>query len=374
MAYFNNNASFYPEFLSAEGFDYIYSSVSKASTAEEVHDALITHWSEPGQPDPVVGSSASLPTPANHEYMAPGSSWMPQADWYSRPSFADHDWRMPETQPELPGFLSSSSSLANALGTEVPTVMPAPGSFPLGYWGNIQGGPSTSTFDPLNMYTTYQLSTGPTRTEQTQATRRFQPYGTSRTRTIEYANAEAGPSTLAPPPVPYVGPPAPEPSGGLLSETSADAEQTQTILEEDEVPRQVTQRTGVPTTGEAKPRRYRVQAKGPTSSLLEWAKTQMAREELPSFNEALAAAVEAIQTIRPALNQEPYLAKTALKREQPLSTKAEKERGRRTVERGLYKELSRMYPRGPKPWLRHELLARVVQDLPTHQDPPMTTP
>jgi hypothetical protein len=66
MASFNDNTSFYPDFLSAEGFYDIYSSVSKASTAEEVHDALITHWSEPGQPDPVVGSLASLPAPANH--------------------------------------------------------------------------------------------------------------------------------------------------------------------------------------------------------------------------------------------------------------------------------------------------------------------
>ena len=49
-------------------------------------------------------------------------------------------------------------------------------------------------------------------------------------------NAEAGPSTLVPPPVPYVGSPTPEPSGGLPSETSADAEQTNPTKEEDEVP------------------------------------------------------------------------------------------------------------------------------------------
>jgi hypothetical protein len=96
------------------------------------------------------------------------------------------------------------------------------------------------------MYTTYQLSTGPTRTGQTQATRRFQPYGTSRTRAIEYANAEAGPSTLAPPPVPYLGPPAPEPSGGLLSETSADAEQPIPISENDEVPVSALYRSHIP--------------------------------------------------------------------------------------------------------------------------------
>jgi len=66
-------------------------------------------------------------------------------------------------------------------------------------------------------------------------TGRFQPYGTSRARTIEYGNAGAGPSTLVPPLVPYIGPPMPQPSGGI-SETPANAEQTQTNTEEDKVP------------------------------------------------------------------------------------------------------------------------------------------
>jgi hypothetical protein len=57
----------------------------------------------------------------------------------------------------------------------------------------------------------------------------------SRTRTNEHRNAEAGPSTLALPPVPYVGPPTSQPSGGI-SETTADAETKETITEEDEAP------------------------------------------------------------------------------------------------------------------------------------------
>ena len=57
----------------------------------------------------------------------------------------------------------------------------------------------------------------------------------SRARSYGNGNAEAGSSTLAPPPVPYVGLPTLQPSGGI-SETTADAEQPNQITEEDEVP------------------------------------------------------------------------------------------------------------------------------------------
>lgn len=69
------------------------------------------------------------------------------------------------------------------------------------------------------------------------STGRFNPYGMSRShiRLNEYRNAEAGPSTLIPPPVLYVDQPTLQPSGGL-SETMADAETTQTIPEEDRIP------------------------------------------------------------------------------------------------------------------------------------------
>ena len=88
-------------------------------------------------------------------------------------------------------------------------------------------------FPQQSVHTYHQPSTGPTRTE---STRRFQPYGMSRPRLNEHRNAEAGPSTLVPPPVPYVGLPTLQPSRGVISETTADAETIQTTTEEDKVP------------------------------------------------------------------------------------------------------------------------------------------
>jgi hypothetical protein len=63
----------------------------------------------------------------------------------------------------------------------------------------------------------------------------LQDYSATGTRVVGHTNAEAGPSTLRPPPAPSVGSPTPQPSG-WLSETSADAEKSHTITEEAEVP------------------------------------------------------------------------------------------------------------------------------------------
>ena len=66
-------------------------------------------------------------------------------------------------------------------------------------------------------------------------TGRLQPYGMSGARPYKHRNAEAGPSSLVPPAVPFIDLPTPQPSGGI-SETTADAETTQKITEEDKVP------------------------------------------------------------------------------------------------------------------------------------------
>ena len=66
-------------------------------------------------------------------------------------------------------------------------------------------------------------------------TGRFQPYGMSRTRPNEYRNAEAGPSTLTAPLIPYFDLPTSQPPGGI-SETTANAEPEHTITEEEEAP------------------------------------------------------------------------------------------------------------------------------------------
>ena len=56
-----------------------------------------------------------------------------------------------------------------------------------------------------------------------------------RARSNEHTNAEAGPSNLAPPFIPYVAPPPTNPTGGT-SEATADAENNQTVTEEDAAP------------------------------------------------------------------------------------------------------------------------------------------
>ena len=84
------------------------------------------------------------------------------------------------------------------------------------------------------MQPSYLPSTGPTRPGLI-PTMRFQPYETSRAHVNEHRNAEAGSSTLAPPFVPYVGLPTPQPSGGI-SEMPADAGINNTTIEEDKVP------------------------------------------------------------------------------------------------------------------------------------------
>ena len=65
-------------------------------------------------------------------------------------------------------------------------------------------------------------------------TRRFQPYGAPRARSDEHTNAEAGPSNLVPPLVPYVAPPPTNPSGGN-TEVTADAG-NQKVTEENAAP------------------------------------------------------------------------------------------------------------------------------------------
>lgn len=61
---------------------------------------------------------------------------------------------------------------------------------------------------------------------------RFQPYGTPSVHLNEHTNAEAGPSTLTSLLVPCVAPITRYPSGGI-SEATADAENDQTVAEEE---------------------------------------------------------------------------------------------------------------------------------------------
>ena len=62
----------------------------------------------------------------------------------------------------------------------------------------------------------------------------FQLYAVPRTHPSGHGNAEAGPSTLVTPSVPYIDLTVPEPSGGI-SETTADAKTDAPVTEEDGV-------------------------------------------------------------------------------------------------------------------------------------------
>jgi len=201
------------------------------------------------------------------------ASYVAQTDCYGQPSHSDQYWPAVghQVQPHRTGFLSQDDSLAEMLASETSTMVPAPSSgeniccietfvkrtkqsslVPFDYWGENQSGPSTSTFSTVsfrvrlslcdnfntfpqqNVQPLYQPSTGANRTGLI-STARFQPYGMSHSRTNEYGYAEAGPSTMVPQSVPYVGLPTLQPSGGI-SETTADAESNQTNTEEDKAP------------------------------------------------------------------------------------------------------------------------------------------
>jgi hypothetical protein len=82
----------------------------------------------------------------------------------------------------------------------------------------------------IAMFAPYQQSMGPARSEP--QTERSEPYTTRRSRPSEHINAEAGPSTLPAPLVPYVEPSTLQPTRGI-SETTADAERGNTTIEED---------------------------------------------------------------------------------------------------------------------------------------------
>jgi hypothetical protein len=78
--------------------------------------------------------------------------------------------------------------------------------------------------------TPYQSGIGSTRTKSRY--RQIMPYPTHHARPNEHANAEPGPSNLAPQPTRSRARPPKNPSGGL-SEATADAENNKTITEED---------------------------------------------------------------------------------------------------------------------------------------------
>ncbi|KAF9652321.1 hypothetical protein BDM02DRAFT_3109317 [Thelephora ganbajun] len=185
----------------------------------------------------------------------------------------------------------------------------------------------------------------------------------SRACLFEYGNAEAGPSTLVPPLIPYVGSSTSQPSGGTISSTTADAVTTQTTTEEDEVP--ASKRTRRP---------YRVSTQKDASKLCDWVQGWKKLPEVPTLNRVLAVAAEVIPTIRPVASLQPCLLIGYGKRTAVGSKKANAEFERRNVERRLLQELSRYYPLGPNQKVRtrlqllslgkHDAITRYTSDTP----------
>jgi len=145
------------------------------------------------------------------------------------------------------------------------------------------------------------------------------------------------------------------------------------------VQRRAPKRTRLPH-GQGRPRPSRVQKQGDARKLRNWVQRQNGSQKPPSLNKALASkhishvvkrrtglidfhavAVGIIRENRPRVNPEPCL-QTMPAGERPTgcSKSAEEEYERRTVERGLFEELSMYCPLGPdqREWTCPRLLSK----------------
>ena len=189
------------------------------------------------------------------ESVTPATSYTNRTDGHW-PSY-DRAVNYRQTQSYQSGNWNPDASFASTAASEGSTAVYTPSSgeypleelgahrshtVPLNYQGANQSGASTSTSSvvpPLrnpadtcrqgNADTSRWSRTVPDRARMTQ-TEWHQPYGVSRTRPNWHGNAEAGPSTLLTPPVPYISQPTTRPSGGI-SKTVADTI-NQSITEE----------------------------------------------------------------------------------------------------------------------------------------------
>ena len=291
MDYYNNaNANLYSISSASTEFDtYPFPNQIPATEEARTHgyDAYADYWCAVEQPGPMVSSPANLQAitsygkchcslssinvlPGTPDSVDSATSYAAPAIGYGQSSYG-YDWPVIDHYPHS-GFSGWAGSSAAVVASSTPTAVPTPSSgkgivsykmeesinhqsrtVPFDYWGTSQSGPSTSTFYTVsarvrlpssnsvhavpqeNVHTSYESSAGPARTALMSAGR-FRPYGTPYTRLNEYREAEAGPSTLAVPPVPYGGLSIPQPFGGILSETTANADSNQTLTEEYRVP------------------------------------------------------------------------------------------------------------------------------------------
>ena len=128
--------------------------------------------------------------------------------------------------------------------------------------------------------------------------------------------------------------------------------------------------------GPSKDRNHRALARQFSPRLIAWAQKRLGWHFPPRFNKALeseypatfnrmacltrsfrdVAALEAIRTLRSPLYREPWIQKSKLGEGEPTTKAARDERHRRAVERRLYEQFSRYYPRGRLKWERMKLL------------------
>ncbi|KAF9779717.1 hypothetical protein BJ322DRAFT_337069 [Thelephora terrestris] len=341
------------------------------------HEIPADRWGMATQQGPAFGSQPSLPGGAGFNSVAEATLF----DGYSQPSLTNRCWPAQSQQPYLSRVGSSDWGAFPTRTTMAPgpsRIIPTPINVPLCDWGANQSGPSTSTFD-WNVPTTNQSMSGPSRTGQS-STRRFQPYGTSRAREPEQRNAEAGPSTITLPQVAYVGSPTPEPTGGLIPEAKADANNEQPFTEEEEAPKQRCRRKRLPN-GEGVPRGGRKREQSDFRKLGDFVQHWKNLPSRPTNAEALWEAREYIRTIRTEVYMHPRL-KTGVVQPCPEDNEHAKiEWERRNVERTLMGELSQYYQvpgdnlvtrgqKSQKDWVRPALLKEVLEDLQVRYPPP----
>ena len=366
------------------------------------------------------------------ESLIPTASYMNQTGGYRQPEYSGYYW--PEVGQQAQSYDSGSLSMdfssASTAAPESFTAVPAPSSgerlfslklraleylpitkSPARLPGESQSGLPTSTFYPAsagarlsscslvdafpkqNVHTYHQPGAAPTRAGLT-STGRFQPYGMSRGRLNDHRNAEAGPSTLVPSPAPYVGHPT-QPSGGIISETTADAESSQTITEADKVsvsnfycshiPRVIEwlfsvrhlsgpgspvvkdylaptahRRGKIPQScASGRGRKWDIEEFRPLTRLWLVSTHRISRNSASNSVDCNAAAVRVIRVIRPLVNQEPRLFTGKGQRTAEGSKHPDKEFERRKEEKRLFQELSRYYPlrQNQSGWARPSLFS-----------------
>ncbi|KAF9778423.1 hypothetical protein BJ322DRAFT_497312 [Thelephora terrestris] len=373
MAYHNNqeDPSFYPTSTTEFG---PYPSLQEPPAVDlfhgQGHDILRERWGMAPWEGPLPSLPTSLPQEANFGSVAGATSVTTGLSDYDLPPWIYCDqWPTVPQRPEV-NFLDADASFTeSAGGSGAFAAIPTPSSVPFHHWEENQNEPSTSTFD-WNVNTSSQSGFGPARTGRV-SSGRFQPYRTSRAHENEHGNTEVHQPTAVPPHVLHFGFPKTQPTGGTIPEATADADKTQPLTEEKEVP--APKRTRL-ANGQGKPREARKREQADSRELRSLIQRWKGLQTKPSLERALSFAVEYIPTVRAAVYQLPRLATGATEPLPESSKRARNERIRRDAERRRYEELSRYYQldsnSGEEVWKRPPLLMEVLQDLKVRHPPP----